>query len=100
MISGFSGSPAETMRRIAGSGRIWARLASILYSVGAWHSTLTLSRSQISSRCDGSKRPSQSSAAAPHSHGATNVLRADFDQPGAAVHHARSPSRAPNQCRA
>ena len=63
-------------------------------------STATPSRSTTSSRSAGSKRASCSSAAAPRSHGAMNELRADFDQPLAAVHHASSPSRAPNQCSA
>ena len=38
--------------------------------------------------------------AAPDSHGAMNTLRADFDQPLAAVHQTSSPARAPSQCRA
>ena len=75
-------------------------MAIIRYSVGAWQRTLTPSRSQISRRSAGSKRPSQSSAAAPQSHGAMNELRADFDQPVAAVHQLSSPSFAPNQWRA
>ena len=39
----------------------------------------------------GSKRASCSSAAAPRSQGAMKTLRADFDQPLAAVHQTRSP---------
>ena len=50
-------------------------------------SVSTCSRSRMSSRSWGSKRASCSSAAAPRSHGAMNTLRADFDQPEAAVHH-------------
>ena len=34
------------------------------------------------------------------SHGAMKALRVDFDHPGAAVHQARSPFRAPTQCSA
>ena len=80
-------------RRAAGAAA--CRLASIRYSVGAWQSTSTPSRSISSSRSSGSKRASQISAAAPHSQGATKTLRADFDQPVAVVHQTRSPSRAP-----
>ena len=63
-------------------------------------STFTPSRSISASRSSGSKRASWSSAAAPRSQGAMKALRADFDQPLAAVHQHRSPSRAPNQCSA
>ena len=63
-------------------------------------STFTRSRSSSSSRSAGSKRASWSSAAAPRSHAATNALRADSDQPLAAVHQHRSPGRAPYQCSA
>ncbi len=59
------------------------------------HSTFTRSRASSSRRSCGSKRASCSSAAAPDSHGAMNTLRADFDQPLAAVHHTSSPARAP-----
>ena len=52
-------------------------------------STSTPSRSIRSSRSAGSKRASWSSAAAPRSQGATKTLRADFDQPLAAVHQAQ-----------
>ena len=76
------------------------RLAITRYSVGAMQSTATRSRSISSSRSAGSKRASWSSAVAPRSQGAMNELRADFDQPLAAVHHASSPGRAPNQCSA
>ena len=63
-------------------------------------STFTPSRSSSSRRSSGSKRASWSSAAAPRSHAATNALRADSDQPLAAVHQQRSPGRAPYQCSA
>ncbi len=76
------------------------RLAIARYSVGAMQSTSTCSRSISSSRSAGSKRASCSRAAAPISQGATKTLRADFDQPLAAVHQQRSPGRAPNQCSA
>ena len=68
-----------------------ARLAITRYSVGAMQSTSTRSRAISSSRSCGSKRASCSSAAAPRSQGAMNALRADFDQPAAAVHQTRSP---------
>ena len=67
------------------------RRASIRYSVGAWQRTLTPSASAKSSRSAGSKRPSWMTAAAPVSQGARKTLRADFDQPVAVVHQARSP---------
>ena len=67
------------------------RRASIRYSVGAWQRTLTPSASAKSSRSAGSKRPSWITAAAPVSQGARKTLRADFDQPVAVVHQARSP---------
>ena len=70
------------------------------YSVGAMQSTPTRSRSTISRRSAGSKRPSCSSAGAPRSHGAMNTLRADLLQPLAAVHQASSPELAPSQCSA
>jgi hypothetical protein len=76
------------------------RLASIRYSVGAWQRTVTPSRSIRSRRSAGSKRASWISAAAPRSQGAMKTLRVDFDQPGAAVHQARSPFSAPTQCSA
>ena len=68
-----------------------ARLAITRYSVGAMQSTSTCSRSISSSRSCGSKRASCSSAAAPRSQGAMNALRADFDQPAAAVHQTSWP---------
>ena len=76
------------------------RRASIRYSVGAMQRTLTPSASARSSRSAGSKRPSWMTAAAPVSQGARKTLRADFDQPVAVVHQARSPLREPNQCSA
>ena len=63
-----------------------ARLAITRYSVGAMQSTSTRSRAIRCSRSCGSKRASCSRAAAPRSQGAMKALRADFDQPAAAVH--------------
>ena len=100
ITSGFSASPADTILRSSGSGRKPARFASIRYSVGAWQSTFTPSRSISSRRSSGSKRASQISAAAPQSQGATKTLRADFDQPVAVVHQTSSPAPAPSQCSA
>ena len=99
-MSAPSGSPAEIARRRSVSGRSDPDPASIRYSVGAWQSTVTPSRSHTSRRPAGSKRASQISAAAPMSHGATNTFRADFDQPVAVVTQTRSSSRAPTQCSA
>jgi hypothetical protein len=96
----LSGSPAATAWRSAGSGRSVVRFATVRHSVGAMQSTFTPSRSATSSRSSGSKRASWRTAVAPITHGAMNALRADFDQPEAAVHHATSPARAPNQCSA
>jgi hypothetical protein len=96
----LSASPAAIIVRSAGSGLSETRLAIMRYSVGAMHSTLTRSAARTSSRSAGSKRASCSSAAAPRSHGAMNALRADFDQPVAAVHHTSSPGRASIQCSA
>ena len=100
MTSGLSGSPAETRRRTDGSGRSSVRLASTRYSVGAWQTTFTPSRSISSRRSPASKRPSTIIAAAPQSHGARKTLRADFDQPVAVVHQTSSPGSAPSQCTA
>jgi hypothetical protein len=72
-------------------------LAITRYSVGAMQSTFTRSRSRTSNRSSGSKRASCSSAAAPRSHGAMKALRADFDQPLAAVHHTSSPGAGASQ---
>ena len=83
----------------AGSGRSVARLAITRYSVGAMQSTSTRSRAISSSRSCGSKRASCRSAAAPRSQGAMNALRADFDQPAAAVHHTSRRVRAPASAR-
>ena len=74
--------------------------ASIRYSVGAWQSTLTPSRSHSARRSAGSNRASQISAAAPVSQGATKTLRADFDQPVAVVTQTRSSLFEPTQCSA
>ena len=63
-------------------------------------STSTRSRSSSSRRSSGSKRASCSRAAAPRSQAATKALRADSDQPLAAVHQHRSPGWAPYQCSA
>ena len=98
--SGSSASPAATALRRVGSGRGTERFAIARYSVGAMHSTRTRSCSATANRSSGSKRRSCSTAAAPHSHGATNALRADFDQPDAAVHHTTSPGCTPIQCTA
>ena len=59
--------------------------------------TFTFSAAIVAIRSAGSKRTSCSTAAAPQSHGVRKTLRADFDQPLAAVHHAISPGRASNQ---
>ena len=88
------------MVRTCASARSVVRFAITRYSVGAMHSTFTRSRSSSSTRSLASKRASCSSAAAPLSHGAMNTLRADFDQPLAAVHHTSSPARAPSQASA
>jgi hypothetical protein len=93
-------SPAATAERSAGSGGISARRRTIRYSVGDMHSVVTASSRSSSTRCCASKRASWSTAVAPRSQGAMNALRADFDQPAAAVHHATSPGRASNQCSA
>ena len=102
MISGLSGSPADTMWRSDGAANesSAARLAIIRYSVGAWQSTATRSDAIRSRRCCGSKRSSCSRQAAPLIQAATNALRADSDQPLAAVHQASSPGRAAYQCSA
>jgi hypothetical protein len=99
-ISGLSGSPAATAWRSVGSRRSPVRLAIVRYSVGAMQSTFTPSRSTTARRSSGSKRASWSRAVAPRTQGAMKTLRADFDQPLAAVHQQRSPGRAPNQCSA
>ena len=83
-----------------GQRRKLERLAITRYSVGAMHSTSTLLGGEHLEPLAGSKRASCSSAAAPRSHGAMNTLRADFDQPLAAVHHTRSPGSASSQCSA
>ena len=67
------------------------------YSVGAWQSTVTPSRSHSARRSTGSNRASQMSAAAPVSQGATKTFRADFDQPVAVVTQTRSSLPEPTQ---
>ena len=70
------------------------------YSVGAMQSTFTRSSESSATRSAGSKRASCSSAHAPRSQGAMKTLRADFDQPLAAVHHTSSPAAGASQCSA
>ena len=98
--SGFNGSPAAQAWRRSGSARSSARLAIARYSVGDMQSTFTPSRTRRSSRSSASKRASCSNAAAPRTQAATNALRAESDQPLAAVHQHRSPGCAPYQCSA
>ena len=99
--SGLSGSPAATAWRRPGSGRRPHALGDrpVLGGRHAEHvDALALDHLQPLRRVEAGVV--QQRRRRPRSQGAMNTLRADFDQPLAAVHQQRSPSRAPNQCSA
>ena len=67
------------------------------YSVGAWQSTVTSSRSSSSNRSRASNGPSWRRISAPRLHGPRKTFQIDFAQPVPAVHQTRSPGRASSQ---
>ena len=99
--SGFSASPAATIPRRSGSARERRALGdhAVLGRRHAQH-VHALARAAAPGARAGQSARRAAARAAPDSQGAMNTLRADFDQPEAAVHHTSSPARAPSQCAA